>query len=95
MTAYERQRDFEGLAQARDILTAKYSPGGEWFEKNKDDLDAIQYAEDLSRRSLYAAAVFYHEQAQIHEDAGNYELATETYPPRFYRLQRLPESLSS
>ncbi|MBT6432931.1 MAG: tetratricopeptide repeat protein, partial [Deltaproteobacteria bacterium] len=79
MTAFERQRNFEGLAKARDVLTANFSPGGAWFETNKDNLDALIYAEDLSRRSLYAAAVFYHEQAQAYEDSGDFELATETY----------------
>lgn len=79
MTAFERQRDFKRLAAARDTLTERFSRGGDWFEKHKDNLEAIQYAESLSRRSLYAAAVFYHEQAQVHEDAGNFELATETY----------------
>ncbi len=79
ITAFERQRDFESAAKARDFFTSTYADGGEWQLANKDNLEAVEYAQAYTQKALYAASIFYHEQAQVLEEAGNIDQAIENY----------------
>jgi len=77
--AYERGRDFESAATAREVLTASYSETSPWYLENKKDPAVIEAADKLTQASLYAAAIFHHKQAQIHKEAGKIELAKSSY----------------
>ncbi|OGR11170.1 MAG: hypothetical protein A2341_27145 [Deltaproteobacteria bacterium RIFOXYB12_FULL_58_9] len=77
--AHERNRNFESAALARAFLARSYSEGSPWFEKHRDNEDAVKNAVELTRKSLYSAALFHHKQAQIHKQAGKIELAKSSY----------------
>ena len=79
ITALERDRNFSEAAQARELLTASYSEGTAWYEKNAGNPKAIRTANDLTEKSLYSAALFHHRQAQIHKEAQKIDLAKESY----------------
>lgn len=79
ITAYERDRNFEGAAMARTEFTEAFTEGTPWYEQNKGDEDAIRKSNELLSKALYSAALFHHQQAQVLRDAGKYELATEEY----------------
>nr|ADI21625.1 hypothetical protein [uncultured myxobacterium HF0130_06F04] len=79
ITAYERNRDFESAAKERDLFIASYSDGGEWQLANKENLEAVDYVAGYTQKAMYAASIFYHEQAQVLEEAGNIDLAVENY----------------
>lgn len=77
--AFERERNFDEAAVARDELTSRFSKGGAWYEKNRDNPEALKAADDLTTKSLYSAALFHHRQAQIHKEAKKIDLATQEY----------------
>ncbi len=77
--AYDQLRDFDGAAGAREKLVADYSKGSRWYEKNKEDREAIAKAESLTERSLYTAAIFRHQQAQAHKGSGRLQDALTSY----------------
>lgn len=79
ITAYERDRNFEGAAVARADFTQRFSEGAEWYKKNKDDEEVIRKSDKLLEKALYSAALFHHQQAQVLRDAEKYELATQEY----------------
>lgn len=94
--AYEQLRDFDGATAAREELVANYSAGSPWYEANKDNREAITEAESLTERSLYTAAIFRHQQAQAHKQAGRLSQAKTQYlaAADAYRgyLERFPKS---
>jgi tetratricopeptide (TPR) repeat protein len=79
VVAYERMRDFEGAARARDILAVNYVEGTPWYEANVGNPEVIAAARELSEKSLLAAAVFFHRQAQAYKDAQKYDQARDAY----------------
>jgi cellulose synthase operon protein C len=79
VTAYERNRNFEGAADARHVLASSYVEGSTWYAKYKDDDKAIKGATDLVEKSLYTAALFHHKQAQSYKTDNKTELATTEY----------------
>ncbi|MBI3179910.1 MAG: tetratricopeptide repeat protein [Deltaproteobacteria bacterium] len=79
ITAYERNRNFEAAAQAREVLSQSYSEGTPWHSEHQDNEEAVRLAADLTQKSLYSAAVFHHQQAQAHKEAGKVDLASESY----------------
>ncbi len=79
ITAYERDRDFEGAALARADFTERFTDGSKWYQANENDEEAIRESEKLLSKALYSAALFHHQQAQVMRDAGKYELATQEY----------------
>jgi TolA-binding protein len=79
VNAYEQLRDFDGATAAREELVQNYSQGSAWYEANKDDREAIATAESLTERSLYTAAIFRHQQAQAHKQAGRLSQAKTQY----------------
>lgn len=97
--AYEQLRDFDGATAAREELVENYSEGSPWYEANKDDQEAITTAQNLTERSLYTAAIFRHQQAQAHKQAGRLSQAKQQYlaAADAYRgyLQRFPQSKNS
>lgn len=99
VTAYERQRDFEGAALAREELVKKYDEGSAWAQANENDKEALGKARELTQNSLYTAAIFHHQQAQVYKKAAkeaearaSYVRAAENY--RVY-LKRFPDSKHS
>src|SRR5262249_10656468 len=64
VTAYERQRDFNGAISAREVLARNFSKGTDWYKHNRDNPDAINVARDLAENSLLADAIFHHKAAQ-------------------------------
>lgn len=97
--AYEQLRDFDGATDAREELVRNYSEGSPWYEANKDDREAITQAQSLTERSLYTAAIFRHQQAQAHKQAGRLSQARQQYlaAADAYRgyLERFPDSKNS
>jgi TolA-binding protein len=79
ISAHERNRDFEGATGARQMLSRNYSEGSSWYEQHKDNEEALRNVTDLTRKSLYSAALFHHKQAQIHKKAEKIELAKASY----------------
>ena len=79
VTAYERNRDFEGAAEARHVLSTSYVDGTVWYDKHKDDDKAVKAATALVEKSLYTAALFHHKQAQTYKQDNKTELATNEY----------------
>ncbi len=79
ITAYERNRNFEAAAAAREVLSQSYSEGTPWHQSHQDNEEAVRLAADLTQKSLYSAAVFHHQQAQAHKEAGKVDLASESY----------------
>ncbi len=77
--AYERSRDFDHAAKAREQLAQAYSENSAWALANKDNTDAVAAARDISERSLLAAAVFHHRQAQAYREAKKNDLARDEY----------------
>jgi cellulose synthase operon protein C len=96
VAAYERMRDFEGAARAREELVKNYDEGSQWFAANQSNREAIATARELTEKSLYTAAIFHHQQAQAFKKAdraaeatASYRRASENY--RIY-LARFPDS---
>ncbi|MCC6808424.1 MAG: tetratricopeptide repeat protein [Deltaproteobacteria bacterium] len=79
VTAYERMRDFDGAASAREVLAQNYSPGTPWYKANSSRVDVLATARELSEKSLMAAAVFHHRQAQAFKDAQKFDHAKDAY----------------
>ncbi len=79
ITAYERIRDFDGAAGARTSLANDYAEGTPWHQENANDSEALAVARELSERSLLAAAVFHHRQAQSFKEQGKASDATRHY----------------
>lgn len=77
--AYERVRDFENAARAREKLAERYVKGSEWHKANRYDQEAIAAARDIAERSLLGAAVFHHRQAQTYKESKKLELAKAEY----------------
>lgn len=62
--AYERDRNMVAAAKEREALGRNYSKGSEWYEKNKDNPDALAAAQTLSEDALLSAATGVHAAAQ-------------------------------
>lgn len=77
--AYERVRDFDNAAKARERLADAYADGSAWAKANGDQPDALAAARDISERSLLAAAVFHHRQAQSFREAKKNDQAKNEY----------------
>lgn len=95
VTSYERQRDFVGAARARDVLAVNYVEGTPWYEENVHDPDVVMAARDLSEKSLMAAAVFHHRQAQSYKDAGKLEEAKNAYAEAAVSYERYLKRFAS
>lgn len=94
--AYERDRRMDLYARESEKLANSYLPGGAWYEKNKDDTNALSNAQTLAEQSLYTAAAYQHQQAQALQKEGKAEQAVSTYAgaARAYGtyLERFPRS---
>ncbi|HYI01164.1 tetratricopeptide repeat protein [Hyalangium sp.] len=97
--AYERDRKLsESFAEA-EKLANDYAPGGAWYKENQDNPDALAAADDLTEKSLYRSAIYYHQQAQVFRKEGKAEQAYLGYQvaARAYGayLERFPRTKSS
>ena len=79
IAAYERDRNFDGAATARERMTTLFAEGGAWFAANKNEAEALKNAKRLTESSLYTAAFFHHRQAQVAREANKVDMATEAY----------------
>jgi tetratricopeptide (TPR) repeat protein len=62
--AFERDRNMVAAAKERELLGRNYSQGTPWYEKNKDDPEALSAARQLSEDALLSAATNVHAAAQ-------------------------------
>ncbi|RKG81110.1 hypothetical protein D7W82_28470 [Corallococcus sp. CA049B] len=94
--AYERDRRMDLYARESERLANDYLPGGAWYEKNKDDPNALSHAQTLAEQSLYSAAAYQHQQAQAFQKEGKAAESKATYAAaaRAYGtyLERFPRS---
>ncbi|RKH02921.1 hypothetical protein D7X74_36710 [Corallococcus sp. CA047B] len=94
--AYERDRRMDLYALESEKLANSYLPGGAWYEKNKNDTNALSNAQTLAEQSLFSAASYQHQQAQVFQKEGKADQAQATYAAaaRAYGtyLERFPRS---
>lgn len=62
--AYERDRNLVAAAKEREALGRNYTKGSAWYEKNKNDPEALTAAQQLAEDALLTAATNVHAAAQ-------------------------------
>jgi len=62
--AFEQDRDLVSAAREREVLGQQYIQGSAWYERNKDDPEALAVALQLSEDALLSAATTVHAAAQ-------------------------------
>jgi len=62
--SYERDRNLIAAAKEREALGRNYSKGTVWYEKNKDNPEALAVARELAEDALLTAATNVHAAAQ-------------------------------
>jgi tetratricopeptide (TPR) repeat protein len=62
--AYERDRNMVMAAKERELLGRNYSKGGDWYNANRDNPEALATAQQLSEDALLTAATNVHAAAQ-------------------------------
>ena len=62
--SYERDRNLIAAAKERETLGRNYTKGTPWYEKNKDNPDALAVARELAEDALLTAATNVHAAAQ-------------------------------
>lgn len=94
--AYERDRKLAESFSEAEKLASQYAPGSAWYAKNQDNRDALSSADELAEKSLYASAVYHHQQALVFKQEGKlaeaktgFEVAARAYGSY---LERFPRS---
>jgi tetratricopeptide (TPR) repeat protein len=62
--AYEKDRNLVAGAKEREMLGRMYSKGGDWYQHNRDNPDALAVAAQLAEDALLTAATNVHASAQ-------------------------------
>jgi cellulose synthase operon protein C len=62
--AYEKDRNLIAAAKEREALGRLYSKGGDWYQHNKDNPEALAVAQQLAEDALLTAATNVHSAAQ-------------------------------
>lgn len=62
--AYEKNRNLITAAKERELLGRQYVKGGDWYQHNKDNPDAVAVATQLAEDALLTAATNVHAAAQ-------------------------------
>ncbi len=62
--SYERDRNLVAAAKEREALGRNYTKGSAWYEKNKDNPEALAVAQQLAEDALLTAATNVHAGAQ-------------------------------
>jgi tetratricopeptide (TPR) repeat protein len=62
--AYEKNRNLVTAAKERELLGRQYVKGGDWYQHNKDNPEALAVAGQLSEDALLTAATNVHSAAQ-------------------------------
>jgi len=62
--AYEKDRNLVQAAKERELLGRQYSKGGDWYQHNKDNPEALAVAQQLAEDALLTAATNVHAAAQ-------------------------------
>ncbi|HYO53806.1 tetratricopeptide repeat protein [Archangium sp.] len=94
--AYERDRKLTESSTEAQKLSELYSPGSQWYQKHQRDPEVLATANDLTEKSLYASAVYHHQQALVFKQEGKFDQARasfETAATAYGRyLERFPRS---
>ncbi|MDW8280729.1 MAG: tetratricopeptide repeat protein [Myxococcales bacterium] len=91
--AFERLRNFDQALKEREALGRNYARGSQWYQKNRDNREALAQAAELAEASMISAAVNHHKAAQEYKALGvakkdarllelaarEYRLASEAY----------------
>jgi cellulose synthase operon protein C len=62
--AYEKDRNLVTAAKEREMLGRQYTKGGDWYQHNKDNPEALAVAQQLAEDALLTAATNVHAAAQ-------------------------------
>jgi tetratricopeptide (TPR) repeat protein len=62
--AYEKDRNLVAAAKERELLGRSYAKGSDWYQRNRDNPDAIAVAQQLAEDALLTAATNIHATAQ-------------------------------
>ncbi|HEV3030102.1 MAG TPA: tetratricopeptide repeat protein [Polyangia bacterium] len=62
--AYEKDRNLIQAAKERELLGRQYSKGGDWYQHNKENPEALAVAQQLAEDALLTAATNVHAAAQ-------------------------------
>lgn len=62
--SYERDRNLIAAAKEREALGRNYTKGSAWYDKNRDDPEALNVAQQLAEDALLTAATNVHAAAQ-------------------------------
>ncbi|PTL79218.1 tetratricopeptide repeat protein [Vitiosangium sp. GDMCC 1.1324] len=94
--AYERDRKLTESSAEAQKLSELYSPGSQWYQKYQRDPDVLATANDLTEKSLYASAIYHHQQALVFKQEGKVDQAKasfETAATAYGKyLERFPRS---
>ena len=94
--SYERDRKLDEAFKESEKLATAYGPGTPWYEKHKRDPDFIAEVQTLAEKSLYASAVYHHQQALALKNQGKLDQAKSAFEiaARAYGayLQKYPRS---
>ena len=77
--AYERDRKLTESSAEAQKLSALYSPGSEWYQTHQRSPDVLATANDLTEKSLYASALFHHQQALVFKQEGKFDQAKSSF----------------
>ena len=94
--AYERDRKLTESSAESQKLSELYSPGSQWYQKHEREPDVVATANDLTEKSLYASALYHHQQALVFKQEGKFDQAKasfETAATSYGKyLERFPRS---
>jgi tetratricopeptide (TPR) repeat protein len=94
--AYERDRKLTESSAESQKLSELYSPGSQWYQKHEREPDVVATANDLTEKSLYASALYHHQQALVFKQEGRFDQAKgsfETAATSYGKyLERFPRS---
>jgi len=94
--SYERDRKLDEAFKESEKLATAYGPGTAWYEKHKRDPDFVAQVQTLAEKSLYASAVYHHQQALALKNQGKLDQAKSAFEiaARAYGayLQKYPRS---
>ena len=94
--AYERDRKLTESSAESQKLSALYSPGSPWYQRYEREPDVLATANDLTEKSLYASALYHHQQALVFKQEGRFDQAKvsfETAATAYGQyLERFPRS---
>jgi tetratricopeptide (TPR) repeat protein len=80
------KKEHEKANLEREKLVDDYVPGKEWYNKNKNEKEAIDKAKNEVKRALSHIAIYYHAKAQKSKDKSAYDKALSRYNEFFQKF---------